>query len=261
MDYSFIIEDMVWSYSRLTSFEDCPYRWYLQYILRKPRGEPQFFATYGTFMHSVMEQYLSGKLSREELVPYFLENYDEQVSGTAPSKKIRDNFFTSALTYLQNFNFPYKDNIAVEKRVSFQIDGYQFIGFIDVLSETGKQLHITDHKSHGLLPRSGRKFPTKYDRELDDYLRQQYLYSIPVKDEYGRYPKTLNFNCYRHGRFITEQFDPLKLHEVKQWAVNSIERIKNERDWEPNPDAFKCNFICDMRGQCEHCPAMKRGAA
>ena len=262
MDYSFIIEDMLWSYSRLTSFEDCKYRWFLQYIQKKRSDEPKFFSTYGRFLHSIMEQYLSGKLGKEDLVPYYLENYDEEVIGDAPSQKIKDNFFKNALVYLQDCNFPYHDNIAVEKRVRFEIDGYKFIGFIDVLSRTGKSsLHITDHKSHGLMPRSGRRFPTKYDKELDDYLRQQYLYSIPVHDEYGQYPKTLNFNCYRHGRFITEPFDPIKLHEVKVWAVNLIDTIKNEKEWEPNPDQFKCNYICDMKGHCEHCPAMKRGAA
>lgn len=32
INYAPLIDDMVWSYSRIKAFEDCPYRWYLKYI-------------------------------------------------------------------------------------------------------------------------------------------------------------------------------------------------------------------------------------
>ena len=32
VNYAPLIDDMVWSYSRIKAFEDCPYRWYLKYI-------------------------------------------------------------------------------------------------------------------------------------------------------------------------------------------------------------------------------------
>lgn len=259
MDYSLIISEMQWSYSRLTSFEDCKYRWLLQYVLKKRRGEPQFFATYGTFMHEVLEKYLSGMMQKEELVPYYLEHYDEQVVGDAPSQKIADNFFNNALTYLQTIDFPYHDIVSTEKKVQFNIDGYQFIGFIDVLAVQGKEYHIIDHKSHGLLPRTNRRFQTVSDKELDKYLRQQYLYAIPIKEEYGRFPATLNFNCYRHGRFITEKFDINRLEQTKQWVREQIDKIMHEQGWDASPDAFRCNYICDMKDHCKFCPKYQQG--
>jgi len=243
--------ETVWSYSRLTSFDDCKYRWFLQYVLKKKRGEPQFFSTFGTFIHEILEKYLSGKLEKDELVQYFLENYDENVVGEAPTERIANNFFESALSYLKSVDFPFKSIVATEKKVNFKIGDYKFVGYIDVLATKGKRYHIVDHKSHGLRHRSGRRFQTAYDKELDQYLRQQYLYSIPIYDEYGQYPKTLNFNCYRHGRFISEPFDYTRLEETKDWAVAQIEKIRREHDWDANPDAFKCNYICDMR---DHCP-------
>lgn len=32
VNYAPLIDDMVWSYSRIKAFEDCHYRWYLKYI-------------------------------------------------------------------------------------------------------------------------------------------------------------------------------------------------------------------------------------
>lgn len=259
MNYRHIISDMEWSYSRLTSFEDCKYRWLLQYVMHKKRGDPQFFATYGTFMHEIMEKYLGGELSKDELVPYFLEHYDEEVSGNAPSQKIADGFFEKALAYLRTIDFPYKNIAATEKKVNFKVGPYNFVGYIDVLAETdsGKGTHIIDHKSHGLLPRSKRKVPTVSDRELDSYLRQQYLYSKAIKEELGEFPQTINFNCYRHGRMITEPFDYTAYEETLRWAEETIEKIMREEDWNPSPDAFKCNYICDMKDHCEFCPKFK----
>lgn len=254
-----MISEMEWSYSRLTSFEDCKYRWLLQYILKKKRGDPQFFSTYGTFMHDILERYLSGRLKKEELVPHFLEHYDEQVVGEAPSPKIADNFFNHALTYLQTIDFPYQDIVSTEKKVKFKVDDYNFVGYIDVLARRGKGYHIVDHKSHGLLPRTNRRFQTVSDKELDKYLRQQYLYAIPIKEEYGSFPKTLNFNCYRHGRFITERFNIDRLEQTKQWVRDQISEIMHEQDWDANPEPFKCNFICDMKDHCRFCPRYQCG--
>lgn len=67
-------------------------------------------------------------------------------------------------------------------------------------------LCILDHKSRSLKPRSNRKKKPKTDEEPDQYLRQLYLYSIPITNEFGRMPAFLKFNCYRTGVRIKEPF-------------------------------------------------------
>ena len=49
INYAPLIDDMVWSYSRIKAFVDCPYRFYLKYI-RHIHGKEMFFASYGTFI-------------------------------------------------------------------------------------------------------------------------------------------------------------------------------------------------------------------
>lgn len=170
----------------------------------------------------MLELVLSGQLSKDEAIDYFLDHYDEKVQGEPPSKQVADGFFDKTLSYLQGFSFPYTDILATEKEVRFELGGKPFVGYIDVLARDGNDLLIIDHKSHGLRERSGRATPTKYDMELDDYLRQQYLYSIPIYELFGQFPATLSFNCYRFGRFIKEPFDKARLEETKQWALQRI---------------------------------------
>ena len=42
----------LWSYSRLTAFEQCPMMYKLKYIDRMP-DEPNAFSQYGTFCHGL----------------------------------------------------------------------------------------------------------------------------------------------------------------------------------------------------------------
>ena len=38
----FIINNMTWSYSRVSAYEQCPYGWFLNYILEEAE-EPMFY--------------------------------------------------------------------------------------------------------------------------------------------------------------------------------------------------------------------------
>ncbi|MGN1156970.1 MAG: PD-(D/E)XK nuclease family protein, partial [Agathobacter sp.] len=64
MNCSHIIDDMVWSYSRITSYETCPYRFFLTYILKLEKKR-LFFSDYGSFIHSIIEKYLNGELKKK----------------------------------------------------------------------------------------------------------------------------------------------------------------------------------------------------
>jgi hypothetical protein len=51
--------DLVWSYSMLDTFEQCPLKWYSKYILKQKEPEgPEL--VYGNFVHGSIEDYLRG---------------------------------------------------------------------------------------------------------------------------------------------------------------------------------------------------------
>ena len=85
MIYRPLIEDMTWSYSRIKCFEDCPYRFYLKYISRC-KEIPQFYASYGSFMHKLIEEFYKGIITKEEMLTKFLFGFQENVIGIVKVK-------------------------------------------------------------------------------------------------------------------------------------------------------------------------------
>lgn len=252
MRYDLTIEPMEWSYSRLTAFEDCPYLWLQRYIYNIP-GQSKFFAQYGSLMHSILQQYLTGALRKQELVSYYLSHFVSDVTDKAPSHKIHMGYLEQGRQYLKTLSFPSRRIIKVEDEMRFQFAGHPFVGFLDVLSEDEDgHLYITDHKSRALKPRSNRIKPTLSDMELDKYLRQLYIYASAVSQLYGRYPDFLEFNCFRTGTWICEPFRYEQMLDVEAWAMRLIKQITATDDWYANLDFWFCKHICDMAVECEY---------
>ncbi len=241
---NFLISTMTWSYSRLKAYEDCPYAWYLKY-LECEKGESNFFAEYGSLMHKILEQFYTGKMKRSEMLPYYLRHFHTDIQHLAPSDTVYWNYYRQGMNYLCGFSPISKQITAVEQRVEFELEDRLFCGFVDLRCEWDGEC-VVDHKSRTLSPRSTRKKPTKSDRELDSYLRQLYLYSVPQK------PNWLVFNCFREGRIIRERFSEDAFQRVKEWALQTIFTLENNEDWSPNPEYFKCKYLCDMRFQCDY---------
>jgi len=296
--YTPLIDDMVWSYSRVKSFEDCNYRWFLKYIRPKLlisqvfnderptrvdidtayiRSEldkddvgllyeylgieqkDMFFASYGTFMHKLIELYLKGEKSQSQLVDMYLQGFKSEVRGRAPNRTVFANYFKSGLQYLRNISpLPY-NTVDVEKRVDLTIGGLPFCGYIDLVGEKEGSFYVIDNKSRLLKKRSNRAKPTKSDLELDLYLRQLYLYSLAIEVQYGVLPKALCFNCFRNNLFIEEPFQEQAYAESKAWLLNSIEKIRCEAEFKPSVEFFKCTHICEMQDHCEYYELLRKG--
>lgn len=242
---------MQWSFSRIESFDSCPYKWMLRYI-RGWDEKDTFYASYGTFIHEIIRKYYEGELNKHQLLPYYLTNFKVCVLGERPKDSTVKKYIESGVNYFKNFQpFPY-NIIAVEKKVNFDLDGIPFVGFIDYIGEKDNDYIIVDNKSRELKQRSGRQKPTVKDIELDEMLKQLYIYSEAIFQLFGKYPKTLAFNCFRNGVFIEEQFDENAFKNAKKWAVETIHRIEDEEDFAPNQDMFACKWLCGLSDRCKY---------
>ena len=249
MIYRPIIDDMIWSYSRVKCFHDCPYRFFLKYI-SKCQEVPQFYASYGKFMHKLIEEFYIGKLKQEDMVTKFLFCFQDNVLGKRPKESTVEKYIQSGIEYLKHFSpLPY-NMIAVEKKVEFELGGRKFIGFIDYLGEKDGEYYIVDNKSRELKARSNRKKPTVKDQELDEMLLQLYIYAAAVKQEYGKFPKALCFNCFKNQVFIEEPFSEKKFSETVEWFLKTIDEIADENEFLPSLDFFSCNYICGVKDEC-----------
>ena len=247
--YRPLISEMVWSYSRLSSFESCPYKWFTHYILDEEEA-PMFYASYGSFIHSLLERYYSGKLTAEELPTAFLLGFSSEVQGERPPEETVRKYIALGTDYFRNFTpLPFTVR-SVEEELHFDLDGHPFLAFLDLVGEREGKLAIIDHKSRDLKPRSGRKKPTAKDQELDSMLRQLYLYAYGMKQVSGEFPDLLCFNCFKNGQFIEEKFSETACGEAIDWAKRQIEEISDETEFRPDVDWYKCKYLCGFHDRC-----------
>jgi hypothetical protein len=87
-----------------------------------------------------------------------------------------------------------------------------------------------------------------------EYWKQLYLYSIPIKEEFGVYPVKLHINAFRKQDWFTINFDEKEIDIVKKWVLDTVELINKEEKWLPKSDNFFCNFLCNFRNICEYKP-------
>lgn len=249
ISYKPLIDDMVWSYSRLDAYEDCPYRWFLKY-LKKYKETDKFYATYGAFIHKILERHYKGELTKDNMLMEFLTNFSKEVRGVRPKETTVQKYIEQGSEYLASFTPLPFEMIEVEYKVNFDIDGIPFVGFIDFLGKEDGEYIIVDNKSRDLKPRSGRSRLTAKDKELDDMLKQLYLYSAAISQEFGKYPKELCFNCFRTGTLIREPFNIEAYNRTIKWAKERIKKISEDTEFNPNRDFFACRYICGVSDNC-----------
>lgn len=257
---------MVWSFSRLNSYYTCPYEWYKIYVDCE-ECEESAVAQFGKFMHHILELYTKGELEIFELSQYYENHFEEFVTKEFPPNKYVDmyeKYYNAGLEYLDNIDLELDKYqvLGIEKEVRFKIDGYDFIGYIDLLlknKETG-EIIILDHKSANIgILKSGAI--AKKDREhFEEFKKQLYLYSIPVISEYG-YVNKLKWNLFKEQRFIEIPWDKKEYENTIRWASDTVNKIKIEEEWGVNKELIKaqeegkstpfyCLFLCSQRKVC-----------
>ena len=243
-----LFSDWVWSYSRLQSFCQCPWGFAQKYLYGN-RGEDNFYAAYGSLVHKLHERWYLKRIAERQLIPEFVSGF-VRLPDIEPER--RSQYLLSGLNYFGRDIYTPTNIVGVEKRVRFHVGEYAFQGIIDLLYEEDGKLVILDHKSHNLSPRSGRSRPTVKDKELDEYLRQLYLYAHAVRElKLGEVSK-LVFNCFKTSQRIEEPYRASGELEAVNWALDTIHNIENATVFLPNPDWFFCRNLCDTRSVCEY---------
>lgn len=258
-DDSFIIDTMTWSFSRLNSFDNCPYEWRLNYIDNEKQKD-NFFAQFGSLCHGILEDYAKNKLSLFEVSDAYEDRFPKMVTEPAPWNKngdMLDTYYEKGLDYFNNIDLDI-DNyeiLGVEKKVEFEIDGIPMIGYIDLLlknKETG-EITILDHKSGSLKFKKNGSLSNAKDNKAHEleFKRQLYLYSVAVIEEYG-HVDYLEWNLFKDRKHYKIPWNKKEFDEAKDWAIKTIEKIKAERVWGVNKDYYYCNHLCSQRTNCPH---------
>jgi hypothetical protein len=256
--YSFMLDGMVFSFSKLSTYHRCPYNFYLQYI-KQLEQEENAFAQYGSFMHELLEKYAKDEILIFELLDEYKKKYNEKVTHDFPPNKyviLADTYYENGENYFSEFEgFNDYEMLEVEKEVHFKIDKYPFVGYIDLIAKNKDgEIEVIDHKSKKLSqPRKSTWEDIKKRRksELYEYLRQLYIYCIPLIEQEKIEPEYLCFNSFRENKFIKIPFDKEDYEESKQWALNIIKQIYADEYMDVTYDNdFFCDYICGVRHYC-----------
>lgn len=262
-EYKDRLDNMVWSYSRVNSYAQCPFGWKLRYIDHVSQ-EGSAFAEWGSLCHSIFEDYAKGELMEYELGDAYEERYYEYMKNEFPPSRgqpLDQKYYERGHELFSMFP-GFSDNweiLGVELEVNLEVGGRKFTGFIDLLvrERDTNQLMVIDHKS---------KSKFKNTQELADYAHQLYLYAEWVYQTYGEYPATLMFNMFRVGEEIKLEFDKDDLDKAKQWFTDVIDAIYEDVDfWDKivlayekkniplskyKNDDFFCRWLCGSRKHC-----------
>jgi len=102
-DYDFILNEITYSFSSVTTFENCPYGFKLAYIDAESR-EDNYWGQRGSLMHEVLEKYYSNELDFFELSEYYRKRYGDTITTTLPPF-IKTDYFSEDIKFLDNLYF------------------------------------------------------------------------------------------------------------------------------------------------------------
>lgn len=238
-----------YSFSKLSTFHTCKLDYYQRYILKR-KGEGNCYSSYGSLMHSILERYAKGELALNELVDTFEWEFESSIPEAFPEKlfgkkyDMKGNYYKQGVEFLKNFKGYSDCNIlGVEKSFDVPIDDWTFTGIADLIFEdSSSTLVVQDYKS-----KAG--FSSKSEKAK--YARQPYLYSMWVKEEYGKYPDVLRFLMFRKNITIDIPFDKTEFKEAVGWAKDTVSEIRSCWSYDPTCDSFYGNNLCNHRSYCE----------
>ncbi len=240
------LDSMIWSYSRLQCFENCPQAFYLKYIEQIENNKSNsFFSDYGTFIHKILEQYYSYDLSLFELADKYKDEYNYNIRSMPPynNQKIADKYLEAGLSYFETFDDPFNQYkiIGVEEHFTFEIDGYKFQGFIDLIAQKQNgDIIVIDHKTQSA---------PKIKKEKEKLFRQLYIYSRYVYEKYEKYPTKLLINLVREGKILEEEFNIDTYNSSLFWLTDTIKQIYNTDGFAHKEkmcnSSYYCQWLCD----------------
>ena len=236
-----------YSFSKLNSFLTCRYGYKYTYIDHL-KGESNCFSSYGVEIHSIMERYARGELKLNALPGVYEWEFPSAVPEKFPSfkfcKDMKKLYYEQGLDFLKEFpGYEGSKILGVEQNFDIDIDDWIFTGIIDlILVDKNGNLIVQDYKS---------KSSFKSKTEMQEYARQLYLYSLFVKQKFGKYPDLLRFLMFRKQKTVDIPFDEAGVEEAVNWARDVVKQIRECWDYFPTCEKFYGENLCNHRSRCD----------
>src|SRR3989344_4045712 len=247
---------MLFSHSRISTFEQCPLKFRFQYIDKAETEEVEGVEAFlGSRVHEVLEKlYRDLKFQKlntlEELISYYLEqwkkNWHDEVQIVREEYNER-NYRLMGEKFITDYYNRYKPfdsdrTIALEQRITIEIQGNKIQGFIDRLSFSDGRYEIHDYKTTASLPEQAKL----------DMDRQLALYAIAVRNMFRDAKKIdLVWHFLAFDKEMRSERTDEQLQELENEVLESIQAIELACDTEkfPAKESVLCDW-CEFRPIC-----------
>jgi len=247
---------VVYSHSKLSCYEQCPYKFKLRYIDKvETEIRESIEAFLGKRVHETLEKLYRDLMfqkenSLEDLLGFLHDEWNSNWSDDiviVNGEYSSENYLRMAEKYISDYYkryYPFNQGrtIALEERVIIDLgNGYRLQGYIDRLTETKDGYYeIHDYKTNSRLPLM----------EYIEHDRQLALYMIGVKE---RYPDVIDVKLVWHFLAFDKEIDSTRsdeqLEELKRDTIRLINEIETDERFEAKPSSL-CDW-CEFKPVCK----------
>lgn len=247
-----------YSHSKLSSYEQCSYKYKLKYIDKIPSPiEKSIEAHLGICTHDTLEWLY------KEVLQNRLPELDELLQRYAAQWKrdYKDNFLivktnvtaedykNKGIQFIIDYYMkhkPFKDGtLEMEKQIFVSLapeSEHKIIGYIDRLvhNKETDEYEVHDYKTANHLP----------DKKKFEEDRQLALYSIGIKQLLGQNKKViLTWHYLNHNMQIFSKRTNDQLEQLKKDIIQLIKKIEQTTDFKTNTSIL-CNW-CEYKDYCK----------
>ena len=253
---------VIYSHSRLSTFEQCPLKFRFKYIEQlEPEMKETIESYLGKKVHETLEwiyrEILINKkeFSLDEIIEHYLEAWKKDFNREIKivnGKLDAEHYFNKGIKFLIDYFLkysPFKDNtVAIEKKITVKLDSdgkYLLQGYIDRLvhDKENNIFEIHDYKTGAV----------KTQEELNRD-RQLALYSLGIWEMFENVSDVhlvwhfLDLNKEMKSRRTIEE-----LEQLKKEIIGLINRVETTTNFPPKPSCL-CKW-CEFR---KYCPAIEQ---
>ncbi len=248
---------VVYSHSRLSCFEQCPYKYKLKYVDKVDTEIQETIEAFlGSCVHETLEKLYKDleyqkQNNLDDLICYlhhiWKENWTDEII-IVKQEYGPENYLKMAEQYIRDYYHRYEPfdqgkTISIEDRILIDLDekgSYKLQGYIDRLTEIKDGYYeIHDYKTNSRLP-----LPQYIEND-----RQLALYAIGVKE---RYPDAKDVRLVWHFLKFDKEIDSTRtdeeLKQLKKDTIQLIDTIEKAETFPTQPSVL-CGW-CEFKPIC-----------
>ncbi len=244
----------IYSHSKLSTFDQCKYKFKLNYIDRIKTGVQSVEAFMGSLVHDALEKLyrdlqVNRINSKDDLLRYYLRRWDESWKDDILIVKeygTQDLYKNMGVEFILNYYDQYHPFdqlkiIGVETNEKLDLEnGNKYYVKIDRLAADGEgNYYVIDYKTGG-----SKKQQIDLDRD-----RQLAMYSIWVREKYPEAKDVkLVWNFLAFNEELTSNRSEAELRFLKEEVEKKIKEIENCKEY-PTTVTKLCDY-CEYRSIC-----------